>query len=354
MKIYIRAASAISPQHSFGQPFLAGEPVGYTDARLQNIEPNYTALLDPKALRSMSRIVKMGVAAASACLSEAAVNNPDAIITGTAYGCVEDTDIFLREAINRKEDTLTPTAFIQSTHNTVGAQVALQIKCHSYNNTFVHGGASFESALLDALLLLQEKEAVNVLVGGIDELTQTLFTLLSRFDLYKKQLASSLDLYQTQSKGTIAGEGAAFFLLTRQYSSDSYACLNGAATFYKPEQTTETIDEINTFLSGHFLKPDNIDLVIMGNNGNAEEDDIYRQVKQILFPSNKTLAYKHLCGEYPTSSSFALWLGATIIKNGRIPDALQPVSDDKTISRVLIYNHYQNKYHSLLLLTTAV
>ena len=41
--------------------------------------------------------------------------------------------------------------------------------------------------------------------------------------------------------------------------------------------------------------------------------------------------------EYPTSSAFALWLAANILKTGKIPE----VSSDKKPRTILIYNHYQ-------------
>ncbi len=46
---------------------------------------------------------------------------PGAIITGTALGCLEDTVTFLTRMIELNEELLPPTAFIQSTHNTVAA-----------------------------------------------------------------------------------------------------------------------------------------------------------------------------------------------------------------------------------------
>ncbi len=141
MEIYIQAASAISPQKNSGQ------------------EPDYSSLIDPKSIRRMSRIIRMGVGAAAACLRDAGVACPDAIVTGTAYGCLADTGVFLSKMIGQQEEMLPPTAFIQSTHNTVGGQIALLFQCHGYNNTFVHRGFSFESALLDAMLLLRENEA---------------------------------------------------------------------------------------------------------------------------------------------------------------------------------------------------
>src|ERR1700744_631258 len=170
MSIYIRSSACISPQNTFGPPETElPEPSAVaerTGARLKCIEPDYKSLLAPKLLRRMSRIIRMGAAAGLACLQAAGVTQPDAIVTGTAYGCLEDTGLFLTSLIERNEEMLQPAAFIQSTHNTVAAQIALILQCTRYNNTFVHRGFSFENALLDSILLLREGEASTVLTGG--------------------------------------------------------------------------------------------------------------------------------------------------------------------------------------------
>src|ERR1700712_1574232 len=164
----------------------------------------------------MGHIIKMGVAAAKDCLNKANIEMPGAIITGTALGCMEDTITFLTRIVEEHEELLPPTAFIQSTHNTVAAQIALMLKCHGYNNTFVHKGISFESALLDAVMLLKEGDADNILVGGTEEMTDTAFKILTRLGLYKRWPLSNLDLIKTKSNGTIGGEGATFFVLTNK------------------------------------------------------------------------------------------------------------------------------------------
>jgi len=134
----------------------------------------------------MSRIIRMGVAAAMECLQEAKITKPDAIVTGTAYGCLEDTGLFLTKMVEFNEDLLTPTAFIQSTHNTIGAQIGLMLQCNNYNNAFVHRGFSFESALLDGMMLLKENEVSNVLVGAIDEITNISHAILNLWGLIKQ------------------------------------------------------------------------------------------------------------------------------------------------------------------------
>lgn len=351
--MYIRATGNISPQKTFGhQPLV--DVVAYTGSRLACIEPDYKVFIDPKQIRRMSRIIRMGVAAAMECLQEAGCKVPDAIVTGTAYGCLEDTNSFLSKMVEFNEELLTPTAFIQSTHNTIGAQIGLLLQCNNYNNAFVHRGFSFESALLDGIMLLKENEATNVLVGAIDEITNTSHTILNRLGLYKQGPVSNLDIYKTKSKGTIAGEGASFFLLANEASATDYAKLDGLHTFYKPGGISEIEKQILSFVEEHSVSMADIDLIITGKNGNDAEDGVYDKLAQTVFKNKDSLNYKYLCGEYPTAAAFAMWLGANIIKSGKVPAALNfsGFAENK-IKRILIYNQHQGIHHSLSLLSAC-
>ena len=352
--MYIRATGNISPQKTFGHPAFLPQPVAYSGNRLACIEPDYKALIDAKLIRRMSRIIRMGVAAAMECLQEAGVSKPDAIITGTAYGCMEDTGLFLTKMVEYKEELLTPTAFIQSTHNTIGAQIGLLLQCNNYNNAFVHRGFSFESALLDGMMLLKENEVANVLVGAIDEITNTSHTILNRMGLYKQEQILSLELFKTISKGTIAGEGAAFFLLANEPSATDYAKLDGLKTFYKPQGIEEIEAHIISFLAAQSISFDDIDLIITGKNGDAKSDEIFDQLQHRIFSKNYVVNYKNLCGEYPTATAFALWLAANIIKTATTPTVLEYTGPkEKTIKQILIYDHYQSIHHSLLLISAC-
>jgi 3-oxoacyl-[acyl-carrier-protein] synthase II len=350
--MYIRATGNISPQKTFGHPPFLTVPVAYTGNRLNCVEPDYKDFIDIKLIRRMSRIIRMGVAAAKECLQEAGVTMPDAIVTGTAYGCLDDTGSFITKMVEFKEELLTPTAFIQSTHNTIGAQIGLMLQCNNYNNAFVHRGFSFESALLDGIMLLKEKEVDNVLVGAIDEITNISHTILNRMGLYKQQSSSSLDLYSKKTKGTIAGEGAAFFLLANEPSATDYAKLDGLHTFYKPNGIKEIETHILSFLEKHHVSLSDVDLVITGKSGDAKSDKVFDDLRQSIFKTNTAVNYKHLSGEYPTASAFALWMAANICKLGTVPaNLLNGAANIKKIKRVLIYNHYQQIHHSLFLLS---
>ncbi len=349
--IYIRATGNISPQKTFGQVDFLTEPVVHTGTRLTCLEPDYKEIIDVKLIRRMSRIIKMGVAAAMECLKEAGVGVPDAVVTGTAYGCLQDTEVFLTRIVENKEEMLTPTAFIQSTHNTVGAQIALMLQCHQYNNTFVHRGLSFESALLDGMMLLLENPDARVLAGAVDEITNTSHTLLNRMGLYRQDPVSSPDLFTTRSRGTIAGEGAAFFLLTGQASPADIARLDVITTFYNPGNITETERLISSFLASRSIRMDDIDILVTGRNGDEKNDQVYDQLQASALKGPQSVNYKHLCGEYPTSTAFALWLAANILKTGRLPTAIG--ARTAPIRRILIYNHSHNRHHSLLLVSAC-
>jgi len=351
MKVYIRSSACVSPQNTFNSVDFLTDIVESTGTRLKAIDPDYKEFIDPKQIRRMSHVIKMGIAAAKSCLTQADIDMPGAVITGTAFGCMADTVTFLTRIVEQNEEMLPPTAFIQSTHNTVAAQIALMLKCHNYNSTFVHKGISFESALFDAIMLLNEKEADNILVGGVEEMVDASFTVLTRLGLYKRWPLSNLSLYDTRSNGTIGGEGAAFFLVTSEESPNNLAQLTGLKLLYNPKSIEEGI---TTFLKSHELSIEDIDLVITGKNGDTRNDEVYRELGSSLFKNKPLANYKHLCGEYPTSSSFALWMVSNIIKKGIVPEVVKD-GNFGSISpkKVLIYNHYQGKYHSLMLVSTT-
>jgi len=347
MKVYIRSTACISPQKTFDDGFL-DEIVEYTGTRLAAIEPDYKEFIDPKQIRRMSHVIKMGVAASKKCLQDAGVEMPGAIVTGTAFGCLEDTITFLTRLVEQQEDLLPPTAFIQSTHNTVAAQIALMLQCHNYNLTYVHKGISFESALTDGMMLLNEGETNNVLVGATEEMVDTSFKVLTRLGLYKRHPISNLDLFKERSKGTIGGEGAAFFLLQANSSRESMAELTSLKTLYKQGNIEAAIVE---FLTSNSLGIDQIDLVITGRNGDIGNNEIYDTPGKSLFKNTAIANYKHLCGEYPVSSSFALWLAANILKQQAVPQVVMEKGMVVSPKKILIYNHYLQKYHSLMLVS---
>jgi 3-oxoacyl-[acyl-carrier-protein] synthase II len=345
MDIFINSAEAISPQNTFSEERLLHDVREYTSVRmLRCIEPSYSGMADPMAARRMSRIVKMSLIAALSCLRSAGIRNPDAIITGTGLGCLEDTAKFLSSVYENGEKLLNPTPFIQSTHNTVGAAIAHTLKCRNYNNTYCHSGLSFENVLIDAMMLLREEQGENILAGSADELTPSLFRITDRLRFWKKNEINNLHLFEDHSRGSLPGEGTAFFCLSSLRNDNSMARLVSVKTMYKPgdSEIMRSLPE-----SGYGRRM----VVILGANGDADSDRVFNRLRESVFSDCSIAFYKHLCGEYDTSVSFALYLAARIIKEQKIPGVmLSGEAPSDGISDVLIFNQFrQTEYSSILL-----
>jgi 3-oxoacyl-(acyl-carrier-protein) synthase len=327
---------------------LLSEPSNFAGDRFSCIEPDYTQYIDLKYLRRMSRILKMGVAASAMTLNEAGVKIPDGIITGTGYGCLEDTEIFLRKMIELREQALNPTPFIQSTHNTIGSQIALLLTCQGYNQTYTQEGFSFESALLDAMMAINENPDQILLTGGVDEITDASHKIQERFGIFRKTPASSMDLFKSSSKGTLHGEGAFYFALSGKKRKETYASVDSITTFYNPS-SEELVMGIHQFIRSASLTPEDIDLVLIGKCGDVDLDQVTDDISKQSFGSLPIGLFKHLSGESPTASAFALWLGARIIQTQQIPPTVLN-RNIENVKNVLIYNPYFRHYHSLILL----
>jgi len=355
MEAFIDGICSISPQNTFSGEKLFPDVREYDEVRyIKCIEPQYNEFIDPMASRRMSRIIKMSVVSALKCLRDAGIKIPDAIVSGTGLGCIEDTEKFLTSIYSNEEKLLNPTPFIQSTHNTVASTIALTLKCNNYNNTYSHRGFSFENALLDSLMLLKEGSANNVLVGGLDELTSNSFIITDRLGFWKKEFINNLRLLDYDTRGSMAGEGTAFFVLNSRKTSCSIAKIISIDTFYRPEVFSETETKLSAFINRNTGDLCQIDLILMGLSGDLLTDKIYYHLKNTLFRHIPCAFFKHLCGEYDTSSSFALYLASSILKEQNVPAVIRldnkPVNE---IRNILIYNHLRNINHSVILLSSC-
>jgi len=296
----------------------------------------------------------MGLASAQLCINRAGGINPDAIIVGTGLGCLENLEKFLIEVLTENEHITSVLPFINSTHNAVAAQVAMLLQNHGYNVTYCHRGFSFESALDDALMHLEEGSAQDILAGGIDECTDD-FVKLHGYLNYWKEPISNLLLLEDRSPGTIAGEGSAFFMLSAEPAGTFPVALNGVHTFFTPDGSgwQDVAPEIDRFLDAQGKDKQDISLLLAGLNGDAGFDTIYFDLMNQYFGEGTGLGYyKHLCGEYYTSTSFALWLASVILEKQHIPPMVEVSSPQETeLRNILIYNHIRHHEHALILLS---
>jgi hypothetical protein len=348
--VYINSVGSVSVQKTFDNSEFLNEITFYNDTVASVINPDYKAYIPPAQARRMAKGIKMSTVSSQTALQEAGIENVDAIIVGTGLGCLGDSEKFVGDIIENNEQFLTPTRFIQSSHNTVAGQIALGINCKGYNFTYVHATVSFESALLDAKMQLEQDEAEHILVGGVDEMVKYHVNSHRLIGHIKSEPVDASKLLESNTKGSVMGEGSHFFVLSNQKQESTYAELVSVEC-YNSMLKEDLPKKVVSFLTENQTDVASIDLVILGNNGDVNFDGYYNDLTTGLFKDTPQAYYKHLSAEYDTATGFAFWLGAKILKTQTIPEVVRlnksKASNPKTI---LIYNQYRGENHSLVLL----
>jgi 3-oxoacyl-[acyl-carrier-protein] synthase II len=62
--------------------------------------------------------------------------------------------------------------------------------------------------------------------------------------------------------------------------------------------------------------------------------------------------YKHLTGEFPTSSVLALWIASKILNSSELNPLMQ-INTNKPLKNILLYNTYKGHQHSFILVSAV-
>ncbi len=352
---FVMSAKQISLQQPLNEDWMQ-EPVVYDAPFVRSIDPSFKEYISPIEARRMGKILKRAVATSKEALNASGLNTVDAIITGTGYGCIENTEFFLDALSNDGEQLLKPTYFMQSTHNTISSLVAIQTKNHGYNVTYAHKGISFDSALQDAWLQLRLGKIDSALVGGHDEMTETFYHILKKGGVMGQDdemcgesavsivLSKAVEPVETplQNKSAL-----------RQAQEPRPLCkLSGFQMLHQPTMNT-LMDALARLLQSAGKSLADVDYILTGISGHHDQDEAYLQETKTLFGQKPLLKFKHLFGESFTSSGIGMYVAAQCLKTGHVPSTLFVDSkevSDKQPKCILLYNRSDGKNVSLTLL----
>jgi len=135
-------------------------------------DPDFKQFMTAGEARRLGRLLKRTLALSVEALRESGIAKPDAIITGTEWGSIESSKMFLIDMHEHGEEMLKPTHFMQSTHNTLSSLIAISTANHGYNNTHSQRDNSMRMALMDAWMLMQLGLIKTALVGRYDALPE--------------------------------------------------------------------------------------------------------------------------------------------------------------------------------------
>ena len=335
--IYVLSAKQVSIQQPLSEEWMRN-PMEYDVPFTRSIDPNFKDYVSPIEARRMGKILKRALATSKEALKSADMETVEAIITGTGYGCIENTELFLDALSTEGEQLLKPTYFMQSTHNTISSLVAIQTQNHSYNVTYAHKGISFDSALQDAWWQFKLGKIHSALVGGHDEMTETFYHILKKGGVMGQD-------------EEMCGEAAVSVVLCRK-NENALCKLTGFTLLHKPCLNT-LMDAVARLLQTVGKSLSDVDFVLTGLSGNYENDKAYFIESKTLFGDKPLLKYKHLFGESFTASGLGFYVAAHCLKTGRVPASLFVKANDisdKEPRCILLYNRSDGKNVSLTLL----
>ena len=306
---------------------------------LRCVEPDYKTYIDTNSVRRLGKIQKMSLVAAKLCLENAKIEVPDAIITGTGLGCLSDTEKFLGNMLDDETGLHSPTSFIQSTHNTISGQIAIMLKCYGYNNTYSHRSLSFERALEDACILLDEN-IENIVVGAVDEIPENPLLITQKIRTFYSE---------SHKDQPIAGEGVHFFSISHRKQTDCCVKLTEFSSIDGHANYEEILLACHTLLSSSGISESDIDSIVLGSNQGITEDH-YQQLSTELFPESSVLHFKHLTGECFTASAFGVVLACKLLQKEEVDPRFYLKKTLTETKNVLVYNQFKGISHSFFLL----
>lgn len=342
-QIFVLSAKQISIQQPLSEEWMEA-PVVHETPFPRSIDPSYKEYVSPIEARRMGKILKRALATSKEALKAAGLDSVDAIITGTGYGCTENTEFFL-EALSREgEQLLKPTYFMQSTHNTISSLVAIQTKNHGYNVTYAHKGISFDSALHDAWLQLKLGKINTALVGGHDEMTETFYHILKKGEVMGQD-------------DELCGETAVSVVLAsashcEEQSKEPLCKFTGFTMLHQPSMNA-LMDAVASLLQNARKNLADVDYVLTGISNNSAKTKAYLEETKTLFGDKPLLQFKRLFGESFTASGLGFYVAAHCLKAGRVPQSLFVNKEeicDKQPKCILLYNRSDGKNVSLTLL----
>ena len=327
--IFVTAATQISIQEGLSEEWIE-RPVVYADAYIRSLDIDYKQWLAPAESRRLGKLLKRALVTSLSAMQKSGVEHPDAVITGTGLGCIENTEILLTHLCEEGEENCKPTPFMQSTHNTISSLVSIHTHSHGYNATYAHKEASFDCALEDAWMQMQLGHIKTALVGGQDEMTPKYFGLLCKTGYLGRP-------------SQVAGEAAVSVMLNAEPVPEALCKITFFKRCYRP--TSSTLAAIAAEV-GH------IDAVMTGISGMDATTTAQLQEVADLFPSTPLLQFKNIFGESYSAYGLGIYATAHILHQQRFPEEMLILGYNRPVSlqRILVLNQIGGKDYTFTVL----
>lgn len=262
--------------------------------------------VNKKALRRIDHYAKLALLGSYLTLDDAGQLEIDhrprmGIIIASGYGAMRTTFSFLDSFLEAGDKFSSPIHFSSSVHNAAVAYVSMFLGLTGPGLTVSQFEMSVPSGLLAAWNWLEQGRVDSVLFGAVDEYCEVLGYCWQRFFGDWRKGAEDFDPMKFQKETALPGEGASFFLLTREDDTPHprYGFLEKVRLGRGEMERTQIPED---------------SLLFLGADGHKKCGEFYKP-----FLSNQApgVSYAALYGSFPAAPAFDLAVAALSVKNQR-------------------------------------
>lgn len=252
-----------------------------------------------RSLRRIDHFSRLALLGACLALQDAGRLEADrsrlGVVIATGYGALRTTFSFLDSFIEGGDACSSPTHFSSSVHNAAAANVSILLGVTGPSLTVSQFEMSVPSALLTARQWLADGRVDAVLLGGVDEYGDVLGYCWKRFYGVPDGVMLPLDFAR---QSAVAGEGAAFLLLTRE-----------------AEARYGFVADVRQGNLAGALELGEEPRLVLGADGHRECGTLYRRH---LPAAARVAAYAPLYGSLPVGPAFDLAVAALAAGEDRL------------------------------------
>jgi len=205
--------------------------------------------LGPKGLRNLDRTTLLALVAAKLAIEDAKLEISDetrndiGVVLGSTMGSVHSISEFDKEGLREGPRYVNPAHFPNTVINSPASQVAIRFGLKGLNTTISTGFTASLDAIGYAMDMLRLGRVKTLLVGGVEELCIQTFLGFYKLGLLATSsngTPAPLAPFGSEARGTLLGEGAAFFSVelfedAERRGVHPLAELVGYGTHFNPE-----------------------------------------------------------------------------------------------------------------------
>ena len=271
--------------------------------------------INPMKMRRMDTLSRFALAAAKLALADAGADpgRDTGVALGTAFGPVQTSVDYMQEYVEKGAALAPPQLFAESVANAPGSHIAIEADFRGFNVTLTQRESSALAAAMFASSQLVKGAARAAIVGGVEETSEMVFSVLDRLGALSADGAHPFDVHRD---GMLTGEGSAALLLQNEPAKKPYAYVSG---FGMARDTTAPISDwgddpravvtaMRAAIDDAEIAIADVDAIYASANGSVRGDEVEGRAIEALFGASlpPVVATKGVFGEYAAGGALQL------------------------------------------------